>query len=80
MIQDFKEDTNSQRLVSAIAAMAKNLDIDVVAQGVESKEDLKVLKAQKIEFAQGFYLGNPVQANDLAKLLEKPGLSKGKKK
>ena len=80
VIQDIKEDTNSQRLVSAVAAMAKNLDIDVVAQGVESKEDLKVLKAQKIELAQGFYLGNPIQASDLARLLDKHVSAKGKKK
>lgn len=79
VIQDIKDDPNTQRLVSAVAAMAKDLGVEVVAQGVESKEDLKILKAQKIELAQGFYLGNPVQAKDLAGLLKKPVKSKSKK-
>jgi len=77
VIQDIKNNQNAQRLVGALAAMAKSLKIDVIAQGVESKEDIKALKAKKIEFAQGFYLGKPVQADDLAELLSKPK-SKGK--
>ncbi|RLD05092.1 MAG: signal peptidase I [Chloroflexota bacterium] len=80
VIKDIKDDQNAQRLVGAVAAMAKSLKIDVIAQGVESKEDIKVLKAKKIEFAQGFYLGTPVQADELAELLSKPVPVKGKRK
>ena len=79
VIREIKDDPNTQRLVSAVAAMAKDLGVEVVAQGVESEEDLKILKAQKIEIAQGFYLGEPVQAKDLADLLDKSTKSKTKK-
>ncbi len=79
VIQKIKDDPNAQRLVRAVAAMAKDQGVEVVAQGVESKEDLKILKAQKIEIAQGFYLGNPVQAEELAEMLKKPTKSKSKK-
>ncbi len=78
VIQEITGNPKTQRLVGAIATMAKGLDMDVVAQGVESEEDLKVLKAQKIEIAQGFYLGNLVQAQGLVDLLEKPVGSKTK--
>lgn len=80
VIQDLREDKNNQRLVGALVAMAKNLDIDVIAQGVETEEDLKILKSQKIEYAQGFFLGGPIQANELATLMGKTSASKGKKK
>ena len=79
VIRDIRDDPNSQRLVSAVAAMAKDLGVEVVAQGVESKEDLKILKAQNIQIAQGFYLGTPVRAGELADLLTKPVKSKSRK-
>ncbi len=71
VIQGMDENQASQRLVSALAKMAKGLDVEVVAQGVESKEDLKMLKAQKIEVAQGFFLGIPAAADEIKALLEK---------
>jgi signal peptidase I len=72
IIQGIKENRTSQRLVSAIAKMAKSLKIEVVAQGVESKEDLDILKAQDIEVAQGFFLGKLATADEIGSLLEKP--------
>jgi len=71
VIQGMNENQASQRLVSALAKMAKGLNVEVVAQGVESKEDLDILKAQKIEVAQGFFLGNPATADEIESLLEK---------
>lgn len=42
----------------------------VVAQGVETQEELAFLKAQHCDDAQGFYFSRPVAATELARLLE----------
>jgi EAL domain-containing protein (putative c-di-GMP-specific phosphodiesterase class I) len=80
VVRNIQDDINTQKMVSAVAAMAKILEIDLVAQGVESEDDVKMLKAQKIVFAQGFYLGAPVPALDLPGLLKPPSTARKKKK
>ncbi len=51
--------------------MAKGLQIEVVAQGVESEEQIAVLEEQDVKIAQGFLLGDLNQAKDMAWLLGK---------
>jgi EAL domain-containing protein (putative c-di-GMP-specific phosphodiesterase class I) len=49
--------------------MVWSLKLRVIAEGVESAEDLAFLKSQHCDEAQGFYLGGPVPAEQF------PGLS-----
>jgi diguanylate cyclase (GGDEF)-like protein/PAS domain S-box-containing protein len=56
-------------IVSAIIAMGQNLHMRVIAEGVETLEDLTFLKAHGCDEAQGFYFSRPVPANDFAALL-----------
>jgi len=72
VIQGITENQESQRLVSAVVKMAKGLKVEVIAQGVESHEDLDILKTEGIALAQGFYLGNPAKADEIESLLTKP--------
>jgi EAL domain-containing protein (putative c-di-GMP-specific phosphodiesterase class I) len=51
-------------LVKAILAMAKGLDIKVVAEGVENRDQLSFLTAQGCDLAQGFFLARPM--NEMA--------------
>ena len=43
-------------MVRAIVALAHNLGMDVVAEGVETPDQLSQLRALGCEYAQGFYL------------------------
>jgi EAL domain-containing protein (putative c-di-GMP-specific phosphodiesterase class I) len=47
-------------MVRAIAAIAHNIGMDVVAEGVETAEQLEWLRAIGCEYAQGFYFSRPV--------------------
>jgi diguanylate cyclase (GGDEF)-like protein/PAS domain S-box-containing protein len=55
-------------MVCAIVALARNLGMDVVAEGVETAEQLSEIEALGCEFVQGFYFSRPVDvatADDL---------------
>jgi diguanylate cyclase (GGDEF)-like protein len=57
-------------LVKAMIAMADALDLDVVAEGVETPEQLRELRALGCSFVQGFLLSRPVPIDALVALLE----------
>jgi len=56
-------------LVSAIISMAKALGILIVAEGVEQKEEVDILKQLGCDFIQGFYFSKPLPAEGLANYL-----------
>jgi EAL domain-containing protein (putative c-di-GMP-specific phosphodiesterase class I) len=53
-------------IVSAVLSMAQALELDVVAEGVETEAQLAWLRERGCGFAQGFLLGRPVPAAELA--------------
>jgi diguanylate cyclase (GGDEF)-like protein/PAS domain S-box-containing protein len=55
----------------AIIRMGRSLNLRVVAEGVESAEDMKFLRAHDCDEAQGFYFSPPVPAEQLEELLKK---------
>jgi diguanylate cyclase (GGDEF)-like protein/PAS domain S-box-containing protein len=57
-------------IVTAVISMARSLKLRVVAEGVETFEELEFLRAHHCEEAQGYYFGRPVPAQEFAKLLE----------
>jgi EAL domain-containing protein (putative c-di-GMP-specific phosphodiesterase class I) len=56
------QDTNDAAIVRAIAAVAKSLGLQLVAEGIESAEQLECLRKLDCECGQGFYLSPPVSA------------------
>jgi EAL domain-containing protein (putative c-di-GMP-specific phosphodiesterase class I) len=61
-------------IVTAVIGMAQSLKLRVVAEGVETFEELAFLHAHQCEEAQGYYFSHPVPAEQFAKLL-KTGIS-----
>src|ERR1035438_9050159 len=68
-IQRCTNDDNGLVVVRAIVAMAHGLRIQVVAEGIETAEQLDVLKRERCDAAQGYYIGRPVPAANLSALL-----------
>lgn len=64
------EDSNDQAIVSAIINLAKALDIDVIAEGVESGGQEKFLKRAECNRAQGFLYSEPIPHDGADSLLE----------
>jgi EAL domain-containing protein (putative c-di-GMP-specific phosphodiesterase class I) len=50
--------------------MGKNLHMQVVAEGVETRQQLEILQAQGCGEAQGYYFSQPVPGEDFSRLLE----------
>jgi diguanylate cyclase (GGDEF)-like protein len=61
-VRDMAQDTNDAAIVRAIAAVAKSLGLQLVAEGIESAEQLECLRKLDCECGQGFYLSPPVSA------------------
>ena len=56
-------------IISAIIEMCHKLNIEVVAEGVETKESLQFLRDRKCDIAQGFYLSQPLTVDRLEALI-----------
>lgn len=66
-------DPNNSAIVMAIIAMAGNLNLHVVAEGVETARQVDFLKTHGCLAAQGFYYHAPVSAEAFGELLRKQG-------
>jgi diguanylate cyclase (GGDEF)-like protein/PAS domain S-box-containing protein len=62
-------DPNDSALVAAIIAMAAALGLEVIAEGVETQDQLENLRRLHCPQAQGFYLARPVPAEEFRRML-----------
>ncbi len=65
------QDAAYMALVSTIVTLAHNLDMKVVAEGIETEEEAKLLKLLRCEYGQGYLYGKPLPAAEFAKLLKR---------
>jgi EAL domain-containing protein (putative c-di-GMP-specific phosphodiesterase class I) len=56
-------------IARTIMPMAKNLRLDVIAEGVETLEQVALLKKLQCKYAQGYYFSKPLSADAVALLL-----------
>jgi len=68
-VQDIDDDAEETTIVSAIIAMGKSLKMLVVAEGIETAEQLDFLKSKECEEGQGYYYSRPVPAEEFAGLM-----------
>jgi EAL domain-containing protein (putative c-di-GMP-specific phosphodiesterase class I) len=69
LIADVEENDSHQRIVRAAIAMARGLDIEVAAEGVETLTQLEFLRSCNCDLAQGFLISKPVQSEKIAAIL-----------
>ncbi len=70
-ISGLPQDCENATITRAIIAMAHGLKMDVIAEGVETKEQLKLLEHYGCDMAQGFYFGHPSSQDAIMQMLEK---------
>ncbi|WP_137790876.1 bifunctional diguanylate cyclase/phosphodiesterase [Bacillus sp. E(2018)] len=68
-------DPKDASLVETIIAMAHNLDLKVIAEGVETEEQLQFLQQKQCNEAQGYYFSRPISAEELAVILQERSVS-----
>lgn len=64
-VHQLNESENARSIVSAIIALAKALNLETVAEGVETREQLIELAKLGCDYVQGFLFGRPKPANQL---------------
>jgi diguanylate cyclase (GGDEF)-like protein/PAS domain S-box-containing protein len=69
-ISDLPGDADDKAITAAIITMGKSLDLTVVAEGVETKEQLDFLRAHGCDEFQGYYAHKPMPADEFAQLLQ----------
>ncbi len=57
-------------IVTAVISMGRSLKLRVIAEGVETQEEMAFLQANQCDEAQGYYFSRPVPPQQFAKLLE----------
>lgn len=73
-VRDLSIDSNDAAIIKAVTALAHNLGLGVVAEGVETQEQLEFLEANDCDQVQGFFFSTPLTATEMAKLLKEPSL------
>ena len=66
-----------EKILSATVAMAKSLQIDVCAEGIETQQALETVKRVGCDTAQGYFLGRPVGGQDFLSILSSHANSQG---
>jgi diguanylate cyclase len=67
--RDIDMDSDSTAIVTAIVALARSLKLSVLAEGVESAEQLNFLRKEKCDRVQGYFYSRPVNPEALLHLL-----------
>jgi len=68
-VRDIATDADGATIVSAVIAMGRNLKQRVIAEGVETPEQLAFLRTRRCTEGQGFHFSHPLSAGDFEQLL-----------
>jgi diguanylate cyclase (GGDEF)-like protein/PAS domain S-box-containing protein len=73
-VQDLPEDADDGAIAKAIISLGHTLQLKVIAEGVETREQLEFLRNAGCDEIQGYYLSKPIEAKALEALLRIPSL------
>ena len=69
-VRGLSVNSQDEQLISAIIGMGKSLELNIIAEGVETVEQLNFLKAHKCEEGQGFLFSKALPPKDFVQLLQ----------
>ena len=72
-VKDLSGNNDDAAICAAIIAMAHQLGLQVIAEGIETEEQLEYLRMNGCDMGQGFLLGKPMTAADFAAVLTEGG-------
>lgn len=74
-VRNLQNDPNDAAIVRAIVTLGHSLDLNVLAEGVETADQMACLRAEGCNQAQGYYFGRPMPAEDFIRLIGVGALS-----
>jgi len=74
-INEIHESSDDQEITRAIIAMGQSVKLKTLAEGVETDEQLEILRSYGCDYIQGFFYGKPMTAGDMTSYLEKQSVS-----
>ena len=69
-IDNITSNKKEESIINNIIEMAHTLDLKVVAEGVETKDQLLILKERNCEYIQGYYFSKPLPANEIDEIFK----------
>ncbi|MGN7437970.1 MAG: EAL domain-containing protein [Alcanivorax sp.] len=69
-VRDMQEKQNSRELVRSIITLGQNLNMSIIAEGVEQKEEAEILKEMGCHYAQGYYYAKPLPEDEVIEVLK----------
>ncbi|MBD2867722.1 EAL domain-containing protein [Paenibacillus arenilitoris] len=72
-IRDITQNNNDKAIVATIIAMAQHLNMEVIAEGIETKDQLDILTDKDCGKIQGYYFSKPLSADDVEEAFFVPG-------
>jgi len=73
-VKDIPHAPVNEALISSILALCRGLNLGTVAEGVETREQLDVLRRLGCQVVQGYFISRPVPADEIAALLDRDWL------
>ena len=72
-VRDIQTDADDRAIISAVTAMAHKMKIKVLAEGVETEEQVDFLRSADCDEMQGFVFSKPVSSRGFAQFLKSAG-------
>jgi len=66
-VRDIETNKEDRLIVKGIIALAKSLNLEVLAEGVETQEQLKLLEDEGCDYIQGYFIAKPMNSKDFEK-------------
>lgn len=70
-VRDIPQDSNDVAITAAVLAMAQKLNVEVVAEGIETKPQAEFLRENHCQLGQGYLFSRPIPEAELIELLNK---------
>ncbi len=70
-VTDIVNSNSNQALIKAMVDLGRAFNIDVVVEGVETKEEYDFMRQQAIQYIQGYYFYKGMEANEIIRLFAK---------
>src|ERR1700691_6681876 len=69
-ISGLEDDTSARSIVDAILAMERSLGMDVIAEGIETEQQLTIMRQMRCPAMQGFFLGKRLPGEAIRQYLD----------